>query len=188
MGKREKQKQKEVHATEAWGWLSALQGRGAGSSPAGWRGARGPLLPRTLGLTAVSSQMFQHLMQKRKHIQWTYGPLTSTLYDLTEIDSSGDGEEQSLLELIVTTKKREVWVAGWDSSRGGRPGSPSCVLEFLSAEGSPDPGPDAREGAGEPEVETLWAAVLLRAGRPLPAVHRLRYHVLRLPPPQAQDQ
>lgn len=50
--------------------------------------------------------MFQHLMQKRKHIQWTYGPLTSTLYDLTEIDSSGD--DQSLLELIVTTKKREV--------------------------------------------------------------------------------
>lgn len=52
-------------------------------------------------------QMFQHLMQKRKHVQWTYGPLTSTLYDLTEIDSSED--EQSLLELIVTTKKREVW-------------------------------------------------------------------------------
>ncbi|XP_051007604.1 transient receptor potential cation channel subfamily V member 6 isoform X2 [Acomys russatus] len=50
--------------------------------------------------------MFQHLMQKRKYIQWTYGPLTSTLYDLTEIDSSGD--DQSLLELIVTTKKREA--------------------------------------------------------------------------------
>uniref|UniRef100_A0A8C9JTL0 Transient receptor potential cation channel subfamily V member 6 n=1 Tax=Panthera tigris altaica TaxID=74533 RepID=A0A8C9JTL0_PANTA len=64
------------------------------------------LLTLTLRLTTVSSQMFQHLMQKRKHIQWTYGPLTSTLYDLTEIDSSGD--EQSLLELIVTTKKREA--------------------------------------------------------------------------------
>lgn len=72
--------------------------------------------------------MFQHLMQKRKHIQWTYGPLTSTLYDLTEIDSSGEGDEQSLLELIVTTKKREVWVSGQDSRRGGRPGPPSCVL------------------------------------------------------------
>ena len=57
--------------------------------------------------------MFQHLMQKRKYIQWTCGPLTSTLYDLTEIDSSG--EELSLLELIVTSKKREVWwvVGGW---------------------------------------------------------------------------
>jgi hypothetical protein len=50
--------------------------------------------------------MFQHLMQKRKHIQWTYGPLTSTLYDLTEIDSWG--EELSFLELVVSSKKREV--------------------------------------------------------------------------------
>ena len=73
--------------------------------------------------------MFQHLMQKRKHIQWTYGPLTSTLYDLTEIDSSGD--EQSLLELIVTTKKREVGAVPSESGLGGRAGPsrnrvPSC--------------------------------------------------------------
>lgn len=51
--------------------------------------------------------MFQNLVQKRKYIQWTCGPLTSTLYDLTEIDSSE--EELSLLELIVSSKKREVW-------------------------------------------------------------------------------
>ncbi|XP_029773637.1 transient receptor potential cation channel subfamily V member 5 [Suricata suricatta] len=53
-----------------------------------------------------SSQMFQHLMQKRKHIQWTWGPLTSTLYDLTEIDSSG--EDVSFLELVISSKKREA--------------------------------------------------------------------------------
>nr|BAA99538.1 calcium transporting protein homolog [Mus musculus] len=71
------------------------------------------LVPNNQGLTPFKLAgvegnivMFQHLMQKRKHIQWTYGPLTSTLYDLTEIDSSGD--DQSLLELIVTTKKREA--------------------------------------------------------------------------------
>ncbi|NP_001076245.1 transient receptor potential cation channel subfamily V member 6 [Oryctolagus cuniculus] len=71
------------------------------------------LMPNHQGLTPFklagvegNTVMFQHLMQKRKYIQWTYGPLTSTLYDLTEIDSSGD--EQSLLELIVTTKKREA--------------------------------------------------------------------------------
>ncbi|KAG8515857.1 Transient receptor potential cation channel subfamily V member 6, partial [Galemys pyrenaicus] len=71
------------------------------------------LVPNHQGLTPFklagvegNTVMFQHLMQRRKHIQWTYGPLTSTLYDLTEIDSSGD--EQSLLELIVTTKKREA--------------------------------------------------------------------------------
>lgn len=45
-------------------------------------------------------------MQKWKHSQGTFGLTTYTLYDLTEIDSSGD--EPSLLELIVTTKKREV--------------------------------------------------------------------------------
>ena len=50
--------------------------------------------------------MFQHLMQKRKYIQWTCGPLTSTLYDLTEIDSWG--EDVSFLELVVSSKKREV--------------------------------------------------------------------------------
>ncbi|XP_004382426.1 transient receptor potential cation channel subfamily V member 6 [Trichechus manatus latirostris] len=71
------------------------------------------LVPNHQGLTPFklagvegNTVMFQHLMQRRKHIQWTYGPLTSTLYDLTEIDSWG--EEQSLLELVVTTKKREA--------------------------------------------------------------------------------
>ncbi|XP_004594397.2 transient receptor potential cation channel subfamily V member 6 [Ochotona princeps] len=64
------------------------------------------LTPFKLAGVEGNTVMFQHLMQKRKHIQWTYGPLTSTLYDLTEIDSSGD--EHSLLELIVTTKKREA--------------------------------------------------------------------------------
>ena len=52
--------------------------------------------------------MFQHLMQKRKHIQWMCGPVTSTLYDLTEIDSWG--EDVSFLELVVSSKKREVWI------------------------------------------------------------------------------
>lgn len=57
-------------------------------------------------VSPVSAQMFQHLMQKRKYIQWTCGPLTSTLYDLTEIDSWG--EDVSFLELVVSSKKREV--------------------------------------------------------------------------------
>ncbi|XP_004430734.1 PREDICTED: transient receptor potential cation channel subfamily V member 6 isoform X1 [Ceratotherium simum simum] len=71
------------------------------------------LVPNHQGLTPFklagvegNTVMFQHLIQKRKHIQWTCGPLTSTLYDITEIDSSG--EEQSLLELIITTHKREA--------------------------------------------------------------------------------
>ncbi|KAM6201834.1 transient receptor potential cation channel subfamily V member 6-like [Rhynchocyon petersi] len=64
------------------------------------------LTPFKLAGVEGNTVMFQHLMQRRKHVQWSCGPLTSTLYDLTEIDSWG--EQQSLLELIVTTKKREA--------------------------------------------------------------------------------
>ncbi|EGV93981.1 Transient receptor potential cation channel subfamily V member 6 [Cricetulus griseus] len=92
------------------------------------------LVPNNQGLTPFklagvegNTVMFQHLMQKRKHVQWTYGPLTSTLYDLTEIDSSGD--DQSLLELIVTTKKRETPVKELVSLKWKRFGRPYfCVL------------------------------------------------------------
>ncbi|XP_060092931.1 transient receptor potential cation channel subfamily V member 6-like [Heteronotia binoei] len=64
------------------------------------------LTPFKLAGVEGNTVMFQHLMQRRKHVQWTYGPLTSILYDLTEIDSWGD--DQSLLQLIVTTKNREA--------------------------------------------------------------------------------
>lgn len=56
-----------------------------------------------------------------------------------------------------------------------------------SVAGSPDPGPDTREGTGEPQVEEVWAALLLCAGCHLRAIHHLLYHVLCLPPAQAQD-
>lgn len=52
------------------------------------------------------SQAFQHLVNKRRVVQWRFGPLTSNLYDLTEIDSWAD--DMSVLELIVGSNHREV--------------------------------------------------------------------------------
>ncbi|NXC12347.1 TRPV5 protein, partial [Corythaeola cristata] len=70
------------------------------------------LIPNNEGLTPFklagvegNTVMFQYLMQKRKHNLWSFGPLITVLYDLTEIDSWA--EDQSFLELIVSTKKRE---------------------------------------------------------------------------------
>lgn len=172
-------------AQRLWSW-SERHPLFLGCSPEQGPHAHPVTVPFALPL--LPPQMFQHLMQKRKHIQWVLGPLTSTLYDLTEIDSSGD--EQSLLELLVTSKKREVQECGL---RGrGSPGrevrSLSCSPAAPSAAGSPDPGPDASEGAGEPQVEEIRAAVLLGAGCWVPAVHHLLHRVLCLPPPQALDQ
>uniref|UniRef100_A0A8D0HJ57 Ion transport domain-containing protein n=1 Tax=Sphenodon punctatus TaxID=8508 RepID=A0A8D0HJ57_SPHPU len=71
------------------------------------------LIPNNEGLTPFklagvegNTVVFQHLMQKRKHILWSLGPITTILYDLTEIDSWG--EDQPFLELVVSTKKREA--------------------------------------------------------------------------------
>uniref|UniRef100_K7FDT2 Transient receptor potential cation channel subfamily V member 6 n=1 Tax=Pelodiscus sinensis TaxID=13735 RepID=K7FDT2_PELSI len=64
------------------------------------------LTPFKLAGVEGNTVMFQHLMQKRKHTLWSFGPVTSVLYDLTEIDSWG--EDQSFLELVVSTKKREA--------------------------------------------------------------------------------
>lgn len=59
-----------------------------------------------LGLSLWLSQAFQHLVNKRRVVQWSLGPLTSYLYDLTEIDSWADN--MSVLELIVASQQREV--------------------------------------------------------------------------------
>ncbi|XP_075699024.1 transient receptor potential cation channel subfamily V member 6-like [Rhinoderma darwinii] len=69
------------------------------------------MIPNYIGLTPFklsaaegNTVMFQHLLNKRKQVQWSFGPVSSVLYDLSGIDSWG--EEQSVLELVVSSRKR----------------------------------------------------------------------------------
>ncbi|XP_038567116.1 transient receptor potential cation channel subfamily V member 6-like isoform X2 [Micropterus salmoides] len=63
------------------------------------------LTPFKLAAKEGNIVVFEHLVNKRRVVQWTLGPLTSNLYDLTEIDSWDDNK--SVLELIVGSHKRE---------------------------------------------------------------------------------
>uniref|UniRef100_A0A8C8BVH7 Transient receptor potential cation channel, subfamily V, member 6 n=1 Tax=Oncorhynchus tshawytscha TaxID=74940 RepID=A0A8C8BVH7_ONCTS len=62
-------------------------------------------LDQTVPLDMVA---FQHLVNQRRVVQWNLGPLTSNLYDLTEIDSLVADDDLSVLELIVGSQRREA--------------------------------------------------------------------------------
>ncbi|KAA0703136.1 Transient receptor potential cation channel subfamily V member 6 [Triplophysa tibetana] len=71
------------------------------------------MIPNYKGLTSFKLAakegnlvVFQHLVNRRRVIQWSLGPLSSNLYDLTEIDSRVD--DLSVLEIIVSSQKREA--------------------------------------------------------------------------------
>uniref|UniRef100_A0A3Q2QSI1 Transient receptor potential cation channel, subfamily V, member 6 n=1 Tax=Fundulus heteroclitus TaxID=8078 RepID=A0A3Q2QSI1_FUNHE len=64
------------------------------------------LTPFKLAAKEGNIVVFQHLVNKRRVVQWSLGPLSSHLYDLTEIDSWADN--MSVLEVIVGGQKREA--------------------------------------------------------------------------------
>lgn len=64
------------------------------------------LTPFKLAAKEGNLVVFQHLVNRRRVIQWSLGPLSSNLYDLTEIDSRVD--DLSVLEIIVSSQKREA--------------------------------------------------------------------------------
>uniref|UniRef100_A0A4W6D8Q8 Transient receptor potential cation channel, subfamily V, member 6 n=1 Tax=Lates calcarifer TaxID=8187 RepID=A0A4W6D8Q8_LATCA len=64
------------------------------------------LTPFKLAAKEGNTVAFQHLVNKRRIVQWSLGPLTSNLYDLTEIDSWAD--DMSVLEIIVGSHRREA--------------------------------------------------------------------------------
>ncbi|XP_051574888.1 transient receptor potential cation channel subfamily V member 6-like isoform X2 [Myxocyprinus asiaticus] len=64
------------------------------------------LTPFKLAAKQGNLVAFQHLVNRRRIIQWSLGQLSSNLYDLTEIDSRVD--DLSVLEVIVSSQKREA--------------------------------------------------------------------------------
>ncbi|CDQ94838.1 unnamed protein product [Oncorhynchus mykiss] len=66
------------------------------------------LTPFKLAAKEGNLVAFQHLVNRRRINQWNLGPLTSNLYDLTEIDSLVADDDCSVLELIVGSKRREA--------------------------------------------------------------------------------
>lgn len=72
----------------------------------------------------------------------------------------------------------------------GKPGAASIYgghpqLHSSSMAGSPDPGTDPSETAGELQVEEVWAAILLHRGGLVRALYDLFHHVLHPSPSQA---
>ncbi|CAH2322591.1 transient receptor potential cation channel subfamily V member 6-like [Pelobates cultripes] len=63
------------------------------------------LTPLKMAATRGNVVMFQHIVQKRRHIQWTFGPVSCYLYDLKEIDTWED--HKSVLDLVVSSRKKE---------------------------------------------------------------------------------
>lgn len=92
---------------------------------------------------------------------------------------------------LVVCKKNDDASAGDCSTHLGPNGSPHTVhyvghpkLHSSSMAGSPDPGTDPSEAAGELQVEEIWEALLLHSGCFVCALHELLHHVLCQSPPQ----
>lgn len=57
----------------------------------------------------------------RKFTDWAYGPVSSSLYDLTNVDTTTDN---SVLEIIVYNTNIDVGLpGGWGKGQGGGAGS-----------------------------------------------------------------
>nr|XP_029476337.1 transient receptor potential cation channel subfamily V member 6-like [Oncorhynchus nerka] len=66
------------------------------------------LTPFKLAAKEGNLVAFQHLVNRRRVVQWNLGPLSSNLYDLSEIDSLVADDDLSVLELIVGSQRREA--------------------------------------------------------------------------------
>ncbi|XP_029014390.1 transient receptor potential cation channel subfamily V member 6-like isoform X2 [Betta splendens] len=64
------------------------------------------LTPFKLAAKKGNVAVFQHLVNRRRVFQCSLGPVTSNLYDLTEIDSWADND--SVLDVVVCSRHREA--------------------------------------------------------------------------------
>ncbi|XP_077114256.1 transient receptor potential cation channel subfamily V member 6-like isoform X1 [Ranitomeya variabilis] len=64
------------------------------------------LTPLKMAAVEGNTVLFQHMVQKRRQLQWTFGPISCYLYDLTEIDTWED--PHSVLDLVISGKKKEA--------------------------------------------------------------------------------
>ncbi|XP_053481782.1 transient receptor potential cation channel subfamily V member 6 [Ictalurus furcatus] len=64
------------------------------------------LTPFKLAAKKGNVVAFQHIVNRRRIVQWSLGSLNSYLYDLAELDSRTD--DISVLELIVSSQKRKA--------------------------------------------------------------------------------
>lgn len=89
---------------------------------------RGPGAGLPVGERFSLRQIFQHIIRReitdedvrhlsRKFKDWAYGPVYSSLYDLSSLDTCG--EEVSVLEILVYNSKIEVR-GGWGGTGGAR--------------------------------------------------------------------
>lgn len=78
------------------------------------------LSPPKKGICIIFFQVFQHIIRReikdeevrhlsRKFKDWAYGPVYSSLYDLSSLDTCG--EEPSVLEILVYNSRNEVKIA-----------------------------------------------------------------------------
>ncbi|XP_032818292.2 transient receptor potential cation channel subfamily V member 5-like isoform X1 [Petromyzon marinus] len=64
------------------------------------------LTPIKMAAANGNTVMFQNLVTRRRAVQWVFGSVTSSIYDLSGIDSWDD--EQSVIELIASSRRREA--------------------------------------------------------------------------------
>lgn len=99
-------------------------------------------------------QIFQHIIRReitdedarhlsRKFKDWAYGPVYSSLYDLSSLDTCG--EEVSVLEILVYNSKIEV-CRGWGGLEGAGE-RPWGWVPIDSAHVPPEPPRDVGRGA-----------------------------------------